>query len=72
MVLLGVRNWLENHEELELLLPETTLKIKMAEMCDLNGILVKQVHNEARVWLPMAEVVPSGAVLRRKARNLSV
>ncbi len=68
-VRLGVRNRLSNHEELELLLRDKTIKIATTIMQDLNEIPVQLVHNGAEIWLPLAEVVPVGTVLRREIKK---
>jgi putative protease len=65
-ILVGVRNRLALGDEVELLLPEATIPLDVAQMTDPNGSPVKIAHNSYQVCFPVACPAPVGAVLRRK------
>lgn len=65
-ILVGVRNRLGSGDELELLLPDATVRLDPSAMTDHNGLPVQTAHNDYRVYLPVDRAVPVGAVLRRK------
>ncbi len=65
-ILVGVRNRLGSGDELELLLPDATIRLDPLAMTDRNGLPVQTAHNDYQVYLPVDRAVPVGAVLRRK------
>lgn len=65
-ILAGVRNRLSAVDEVELLLPDDTLRLDCRQMRDSDRIPVSAAHNGYRVYLPVDREVPVGAVIRRK------
>jgi putative protease len=65
-IMVGVRNYLSARDEVDLLLPDEDVPLKLAEMTDGDGLPLKVAHNGYRVLLPVERAVPAGAVLRRK------
>ncbi len=65
-ILVGVRNRLTADDEVELLLPDQTLPLQIAEMTDQSGFSIREAHNGYQVLLPCKTEAPVGAVLRRK------
>lgn len=64
-MLVGVRNHLTAGDEVELLLPDAILKIDTALMTDEHGKMLAEANNDNHVYLPVEQVVPVGAVLRK-------
>lgn len=69
-ILLEVRNRLIAGDELELLLPQNTVKIDTKTMIDLDGDRLSVAHGGNRIYLPVEDEAPAGALLR-KAINVS-
>lgn len=67
-MLLDVRNHLTAGDEMELLLPDDTIKIDTGTMIDLNGNKISAAHGGNRIYLPLEEEAPFGALLRKKAK----
>ncbi|HEX7714210.1 MAG TPA: U32 family peptidase [Bacillota bacterium] len=65
-VLVGVRNRITREDSLELLLPETTIRLDSKQMVDEHGLPLDQAHNGYRVYLPVSEPVPAGTVIRKQ------
>ncbi len=65
---MGVRNHLTAGEEIELLLPDETVKIDTRLMVDLKGQKLQEANNDDQVYLPFDRKVPAGAVLRKKIK----
>jgi putative protease len=65
-ILLGVRNRLAGDDQVELLLPNDTIKLDLRRMSDSQGFPVREAHNGYQVYLPYEKEVPKGAVLRRR------
>jgi len=64
-ILLMVKNHLTAGEELELLLPDNTVKIETATMIDLNENKISEAHGGYRIYLPFNDDVPAGALVRK-------
>lgn len=67
-MLVGVRNHLAAGDEVELLLPDDTIKIDTCILVDTNGKQVKEVNNDDKIYLPLEYEAPIGAVLRQKVK----
>lgn len=65
-ILVGVRNRITRGDSIELLLPETTIRLDPAEMVDEHGLTLEQAHNGYRVYLPVSEPVPVGSIIRKQ------
>lgn len=68
-ILLDVRNHLTTGDELELLLPDDTIKIDAGTMIDLNGNKISVAHGGNRIYLQMESDAPSGALVRKQTHN---
>jgi putative protease len=68
MMLIGVRNHLAAGDEVELLLPDDTIKIDTHTIIDANGKLLKEANNDNQIYLQLEREVPIGAVLRQKVK----
>jgi putative protease len=68
MVLIGIRNHLAAGDEVELLLPDDTIKIDTHTLIDANGKLLKETNNDNQIYIPLEGEVPIGAVLRQKVK----
>jgi putative protease len=64
-MLVGVRNRLGMEDFIELLLPEGMIRLDPAQMISEEGCPVKIAHNGYRVYFPVDQAVPVGAVIRR-------
>ncbi len=69
MILLDVRNHLVAGDELELLLPDSIIKIDAGRMIDLDGNKLAAAHGGNRIYLPLESEAPVGAVVRKKIRT---
>ena len=65
-ILLDVKNHLTSGDELELLLPEDTIKIDASIMIDLNGNKLAAAHGGDQIYLPAEIKAPAGALVRKK------
>jgi len=65
-ILLDVKNHLTSGDELELLLPEDTIKIDASIIIDLNGNKLAAAHGGDKIYLPAEITVPAGALVRKK------
>ena len=65
-ILVGVRNRLSAGDEVELLLPDATIRLDTGTFTDERGLPLREAHNGYRIYFPVAGNVPAGAVLRRK------
>ena len=68
LILVGVRNHLTAGDEVELLLPDDTIKIDTRLMVDANGKPRQEANNDNQVYLPFNQEAPVGAVLRQKVK----
>jgi U32 family peptidase len=68
MILIGVRNHLAAGDEVELLLPDDTIKIDTRTLVDANGEPLKEANNDNQIYLPLEREAPIGAVLRQKVK----
>jgi U32 family peptidase len=68
LILVGVRNHLSAGDEVELLLPDDTVKIDTRLMIDTNGKALQEANNDDQVYLPFNQEVPVGAVLRKEIK----
>jgi U32 family peptidase len=68
-ILVGARNRITASDELELLLPDDTIRLEPAQMTDTCGSPVFETHNSYQVWFPLGIEVPEGAVIRRKIKE---
>jgi putative protease len=69
-ILLDVKNHLTSDDELELLLPEDTVKIDALIMIDLNGNKLAAAHGGDQIYLPVEIKTPAGALVRKKIIKL--
>ncbi len=67
-MLVGVRNHLAAGDEVELLLPDDTIKIDTCILVDTNGKQLKEANNDNQIYLPLEYEAPIGAVLRQKVK----
>lgn len=65
-VAVGVRNRLDREDEVELLLPETDIRLDPHQMIDEKGAPIATAHNGFTVRFPLDRPAPAGAVLRRR------
>jgi U32 family peptidase len=65
-VLVGVRNHLNAGDEVQLLLPDDTIKIDTRLMTDADGKHRHEANNGDQVYLPFNQEAPVGAVIRKK------
>ncbi|HOJ76857.1 MAG TPA: U32 family peptidase [Bacillota bacterium] len=70
-ILVGARNRISLNDEIELLLPDETIKLNVTEMHDEAGVPLRAAHNQYRIILPFDREVPVGAVIRRAATATS-
>jgi U32 family peptidase len=68
MMLIGVRNHLATGDEVDLLLPDDTIKIDTHTLIDANGKPLKEANNDNQIYLPLEREAPIGAVLRQKVK----
>jgi len=68
MILLDVRNRLTAGDELELILPENTVKIDSGAMLDCNGNRLAAAHGGNKVYFPWKGQAPVGALIRKAIR----
>ena len=68
MMLIGVRNHLTAGDEVELLLPDDTIKIDTRTLVDANGEPLKEANNDNQIYLSLEREAPIGAVLRQKVK----
>jgi hypothetical protein len=64
-ILLEVKNHLTADQELEILLPKSTIKIEADAMTDLDGNKVKEAHSGNRIYLPLEAEAPQGTLVRK-------
>lgn len=69
MMRIGVRNHLTAGDEVELLLPDDTVKIDTHTMIDVNGKTMQEANNDNQIYLPLEKEAPIGAVLRQKVKR---
>jgi putative protease len=67
-ILVGVRNHLDAGDEVELLLPDDTIKIDTRLMADAEGKKLQEANNDNQIYLPLERKVPIGAVLRKEVK----
>jgi putative protease len=67
-ILLDVRNRLTAGDELELILPESTVKIDSGTMLDCNGNRLAAAHGGNKVYFPWEGQAPVGALIRKAIR----
>ena len=67
-ILVGVRNHLAVGDEVELLLPNDTIKIDTHLMIDVSGKPLQEANNDNQIYLPLAQQAPIGAVLRKEVK----
>jgi len=68
-ILLDVKNHLTVDDEIELLLPEDTVKMDAGTMIDLNGNKLFVAHAGNQIYLPLEGEAPVGALLRKKINS---
>jgi putative protease len=68
LILIGVRNHLNAGDEVELLLPDDTVKIDTRLMVDVSGKPLQEANNDNQVYLPFNQEASIGAVLRQKVK----
>lgn len=67
-MLVGVRNHLTAGDDVELLLPDTTIKIDTRMMVDAKGNAIREANNDNQIYLPLETEAPVGAILRQKVK----
>lgn len=65
-ILAGVRNRLAGDDFIELLLPEGMIQLDAAQMTGEEGFKVEVAHNGHRIYFPVSQAVPVGAIIRRQ------
>jgi putative protease len=68
MMLVGIRNHLTAGNDVELLLPDETIKIDTRLMIDAKGNTIREANNDNQIYLPLEKEAPVGAILRQKVR----
>ena len=68
MMLVGVRNHLTAGDDVELLLPDDTIKIDTRMMVDAKGNTIREANNDNQIYLPVEKEAPAGAILRQKTK----
>jgi putative protease len=64
-ILLEAKNHLTADQELEILLPESTIKIEADAMTDLDGNKINEAHSGNRIYLPLEIDAPEGTLVRK-------
>lgn len=67
-MLVSVRNHLTAGDDVELLLPDDTIKIDTRTMTDANGNTLQEANNDNQIYLPLEKEAPVGAILRQKIK----
>lgn len=67
-MLVAVRNHLTAGDEVELLLPDDTVKIDTRIITDANGKNLQEANNDNQIYLPLEKEAPVGAILRQKVK----
>ena len=67
-ILVGVRNHLNAGDEIEILLPDDTIRIDTRLMFDVSGKPLSEANNDNQIYLPFNQEAPIGAVLRQKVK----
>lgn len=67
-MLVGVRNHLTTGDDVELLLPEDTVRTDTTMMTDANGKTLREANNDNLIYLPLEKEAPVGAILRQKVK----
>jgi len=67
-ILIGVRNHINAGDEVELLLPDDTVKIDTSIMVDADGKTVYEANNGNQIYLPINQAALIGAILRQKVK----
>ena len=67
-MLVGIRNHLVAGDEVELLLPDDTVRIDTRILVDANGKQLPEANNDNQIYLPLEREAPIGAVLRQKVK----
>lgn len=67
-MLIGARNHLTAGDDVELLLPDDTIKIDTHIMVDAKGNTIREANNNNQIYLPVEKEVPVGAILRQKVK----
>jgi putative protease len=68
-MLVGVRNHLTAGDDVELLLPDDTIKIDTRMMTDANGKILRKANNDNQIYLPLEKEAPVGAILRQQVKR---
>jgi putative protease len=68
MMRIGVRNHLVAGDQVELLLPDDTIRIDTRALLDANGKPLQEANNDNQIYLPLEREAPIGALLRQKVR----
>ncbi len=67
-MLVAVRNHLTAGDDVELLLPDDTIKIDTRMMADAKGNTLREANNDNQIYLPLEKEAPVGAILRQKVK----
>ncbi len=67
-MLIGARNHLTAGDDVELLLPDDTIKLDTRMMVDAKGNTIREANNNNQIYLPVEKEVPVGAILRQKVK----
>jgi putative protease len=67
-ILAGVRNHLNAGDEIEILLPDDTIRIDTRLIFDVSGKPLSEANNDNQIYLPFNQEAPIGAVLRQKVK----
>jgi putative protease len=67
-MLVAVRNHLTAGNDVELLLPDETIKIDTRLMVDAKGNTIREANNDNQIYLPLEKEAPVGAILRQKVK----
>lgn len=68
MMLVGIRNHLTAGNDVELLLPDETIKIDTRLMIDAKGNTIREANNDNQIYLPLEKEAPVGAILRQQVK----
>jgi len=68
-MLVEVRNHLTAGDDVELLLPDDTIKIDTRIIIDATGKTIQEANNDNQIYLPLEKEAPVGAILRQKVKQ---
>ena len=68
-MLVEVRNHLTAGDDVELLLPDDTIKIDTRIITNATGKTIQEANNDNQIYLPLEKEAPVGAILRHQVKQ---